>query len=69
MTKHHNRLRIFRKVKALLPKDKSKVKALAEAAGVHPNTIFYWLSGRTTRPQLGTVELVVSAMGRELDIK
>ena len=41
---------------------------IAEQAGVHWTTLYYWIAGRTQKPRLDTVCRVARALGFDLSL-
>lgn len=43
-------------------------KSVAEAAGIVPSTIYFWLSGKTRKPRLDTVIKVAGVLGYHVEL-
>jgi transcriptional regulator with XRE-family HTH domain len=53
---------------AAIESDPRSVEALARAAGVDRNTIWNWVRGLTTNPNIAQVDKVAQAMGYSLEL-
>jgi len=60
------RIEIFEDLKAIIAD--YNFDWLAETAGVSPQTLYYWVNGRTRKPRLDTITKVASAVGYKLKL-
>ena len=58
----------FTQVCAAIMNDPRSIDAIAVAAGVSRNTIWLWLDGKTTNPNIAQVDKVARALGFSLEL-
>jgi DNA-binding phage protein len=61
-------VRAFVQLLAAIRKDPRAVEAIAAASGVDRNTIWFWVEGKTTNPNIAQVDKVARAMGFKLEL-
>lgn len=60
------RAEIVNELCAAIEQDRRSTFNLAQAAGVNYSTLYFWLSGRTSNPNIATLDKVARAVGKEV---
>jgi DNA-binding phage protein len=61
-------VRAFVQLWAAIRNDPRSVEAIALASGVDRNTIWLWVDGETTKPNIAQVDKVARALGFSLEL-